>query len=480
MHNPILYQDDNCLIINKPFPQDSIDNSFLASIQLYIPEVDSACNQLSKNCSGLLILEKDQAKMSSVHIEKKYSFLSTSRPRRKGVFKEISSTNNLYCFEYHGYEDCDAVLHLISKAGMKVYGQTKAFPRLALHLKAIKLCEQWVTTNLPDSFTFLLNKQNSLLIETALAWERRLNLPQLTSNCSRLVHRGELSIPASIDIYADKVLISAFADQENSEQLYQKLVPALEFLHSKTVYTGGLLRKHALNPHRKKLAHDTYSFGQEIPETVQVTEHGLQYAVNINDSQHVGLFLDMRDMRKRVMNVAKNRRIANLFSFTCSFSLAAVQANAEVVFSVDLAGSTLNRGKENFRLNNLESCGRGKFVKEDVMKWLTRQENRKIRDGNDFQPFDLIICDPPVFASAGKGQGFHVEKQWPTLARQIRLLLSETGIALMANNHRGGDGDYYRKELQKQFSEVVQLSPALDFPRLAGSPEHVRIYWCKV
>lgn len=480
MHKSILFENTDCLIINKPFPWDSHNQSFLATLQLYLPEIHGACNTLSKDYSGVLVLMKENGHIASMDIEKRYVFLSTSRPRRKGIFTERTSSNNLYCFEYQGYEDSNGVAKIISKAGMKIYGNSKSFPRLALHLQSVKIDNQWISTEIPDSFTALLTQQSSLVTQATLAWERRFTLPFLSSDCCRLIHRGELSIPASIDIYGDKLLISAFADQENSEQLYHALTPVLDFLQNKTGYTGGLLRKHALNPHRTKLAHDTYCFGNDIAETTLVSEHGLQYAVNINDSQHVGLFLDMRDMRKRVMEIAKGRRIANLFSFTCSFSLAAVQADAEVVFSVDLAGSTLNRGKENFRLNNLEECGRGKFVKEDVMKWLTRQEKRKERDGEDYQTFDLIICDPPVFASAGKGQGFHVEKQWPTLARQIRLLLSDNGIALMANNHRGGDGGFYLKELKKQFSKVEQLPPALDFPRLTGSPEHVRIYWCEV
>jgi 23S rRNA G2069 N7-methylase RlmK/C1962 C5-methylase RlmI len=73
-----------------------------------------------------------------------------------------------------------------------------------------------------------------------------------------------------------------------------------------------------------------------------------------------------------------------------------------------------------------------------------------------------------------------VEKQWQELARQIRLLLSDKGIALFANNHRSGSGSFYREELQKHFQSVTSLAPPLDFPIMPGKPDHVRIYWCEV
>lgn len=478
MNTPILFQDDDLLVIAKPLVHPDTFTDFLT---LYISKNIKHLNILEKDISGALVLKKnDSASLTSKNILKKYIFLASGKPRRKNICVLKEQGQKFSCYEIESEQESAQIVQMIKKVGLEIVSYTRTFTRLALHLQSVQIKGEWVHTPVPDSFTFALQEKEQLLIDTAIAWERRMALPECTSNCYRLIHRGELQLPASIDIYDNNLLISAFSDKESAQELYSKLNPCLKYLQTKTQWQAGLLRKHALNPHQKKLVEDTHSFGTEIVHTTLVQEHGLHYGVNINDSQHVGLFLDMRDMRKRVMEVAEGKRIANLFSFTCSFSLAAVKAGAEVVFSVDLAGSTLNRGKENFRLNDLESCGRGKFVKEDVMKWLIRQEKRKERDGENYTPFDLIICDPPVFASAGKGRGFHVEKQWPTLARQIRLLLNDNGIALMANNHRGGDGVFYLKELKKQFSKVVQLSPSLDFPRLKGSPEHVRIYWCEV
>jgi 23S rRNA G2069 N7-methylase RlmK/C1962 C5-methylase RlmI len=71
-----------------------------------------------------------------------------------------------------------------------------------------------------------------------------------------------------------------------------------------------------------------------------------------------------------------------------------------------------------------------------------------------------------------------VEKEWPELAEKVARLLSPEGVAVFANNHRGGKHGYYRKELEKHFATVTDLRPPLDFPVGQGKPHHVRTFWC--
>ena len=92
----------------------------------------------------------------------------------------------------------------------------------------------------------------------------------------------------------------------------------------------------------------------------------------------------------------------------------------------------------------------------------------------------MIVCDPPVFASAGKGATFAVEKEWYTLALQVHALLGPEGVALFANNHSAGSSKKYLAELEDIFGKVTALKPPFDFPAIAGESEHVRIYWCEM
>ncbi len=311
------------------------------------------------------------------------------------------------------------------------------------------------------------------------AIEKRAGLETVT-DAVRLVHRDEVGA-FSIDRYGDWLLVTGYDETLPSKQLLQKIGAGLREIPCK----GGIVRTHLRDPHKRKLFSDLVAFGEPVPETFFVTEHGLKYEISLNASQHPGLFLDQRDSRQRVAERAQGKRVANLFSFTCSFSVAAAAAGAEVVFSVDLAAGCLERGKRNFELNGLANSERGKFVKEDARKWLARQVRRKEADPENFPAWDIIICDPPVFAAAPKkGEAFSVEKEWPFLAKSIRFILSNDGFALFANNHRGGDDGFYYSTLQKEFSTVTALEAPMDFPLRQNSGQatlgtpHVRTYWC--
>ncbi|MBC8207489.1 MAG: class I SAM-dependent methyltransferase [Kiritimatiellales bacterium] len=300
---------------------------------------------------------------------------------------------------------------------------------------------------------------------------KRAGLEKVT-DAYRLVHRDEVGA-FSVDRYGDWLLVTGYDEALPSGELLKQLGAELRKIPCK----GGIVRTNLRDPHKRKLFSDLVAFGEPAPETYFVTEHGLKYEISLNASQHPGLFLDQRDSRRRVAEFAPGKRVANLFAFTCSFSVAALATGAEVAFSVDLAAGCLERGKRNFEINGLAEGGRGKFIKEDVRKWLARQVRKKESHPGDFAPWDVMICDPPVFAAAPKkGDAFAVEKEWPFLAESIRTVLAPGGAALFANNHRGGDDSFYYSTLQQQFSTVTALEPPIDFPD-CGNP-HVRTYWC--
>jgi len=511
---PILYEDDDWLAVDKPIGLATHstrpgDTGVVEWLTLHQERSLHVCSRLDKGTGGVLLFAKHpvaSGRAQVIHEQrealKTYRFIST-RPHGDGESWQVEkSLDGRECCtrfqlitEGHGYFCYEAIIHRgrthqirqhAALAGIPILGDNQyggeLFPRLCLHCYELSWpdIEASVISQQPDSFSMLLAGQSEFLLAGAVAWERRLGWPGLVSNSFRLIQRGEVALPVSIDLYDSALSITVFSEEKNNQNLKKALQPLLEYLGTKVSWQGGLLRRHVRNPHQNKLIHDTQSWG-EIPTTpVLVWEHDLSYAITINDSQHSGLFLDQRDSRRRIHQVSRGRRVANLFAFTCSFSAAAVAGDAEVVFSVDLAGSSLKRGKDNFALNGLDLGGRGKFIKEDVLKWLARQERKRLSGPESFDYWDLIICDPPVFGSGGRGRVFHVEKQWPEMVCQIRGLLSGRGIALFANNHRSGRASFYREELQKYFKTVTSLAPPLDFPILAGEPEHVRIYWCEV
>jgi 23S rRNA (cytosine1962-C5)-methyltransferase len=125
----------------------------------------------------------------------------------------------------------------------------------------------------------------------------------------------------------------------------------------------------------------------DIPESVIIQEHGLQYRVDVLDSQKTGFYLDQSENRKRVMSLAKpGQQILNGCAFTGGFSVAAAVQGA-ITTSVDVSKKALQLAKGNFRLNQLDPESH-RFVVSDIFDFLAQ----------DTTMYDTAIIDPPAFA----------------------------------------------------------------------------------
>ena len=85
------------------------------------------------------------------------------------------------------------------------------------------------------------------------------------------------------------------------------------------------------------------------------TERHLKFGIDFGAGYSVGLFVDQRENR-RFVRQAKPKRMLNCFAYTCSFSVAAASVGAQTV-NVDLSKKSLERGRENFALNELSTDG---------------------------------------------------------------------------------------------------------------------------
>lgn len=370
-----------------------------------------------------------------------------------------------------------------ASSGVPVLGDREhggeSWPRLALHCTGLDHAwlGQTIKAPLPLSFAAVASGSDP---SYALCRDRRGEWLKSITDAFRAVHRDEIpGLPAAVDVYGPWFDAVWFDEDTDPATAQAKLAPLLDEIIAAHGCRGGTLRIHRRNPHQRSLVIETHIVGESPPARFTVYEHGLLYEISLTETQHTGLFLDQRDTRRRLGLVADGRRLVNLFAYTCSFSAVAVASGAEVAVSVDLARACLEIGKTNFALNGLSGGGRGKFVREDVRKWLARQTRRLSDNPARHLPWDLVVCDPPVFASSKEGGRFSVEKEWAGLARASAELLGPHGAAVFANNHRGGDHQRYRDQLAVVFAGVEDLAQPLDFPRLPGQPIHVRTFWCE-
>ncbi len=169
--------------------------------------------------------------------------------------------------------------------------------------------------------------------------------------------------------------------------------------------------------------------GQPADEEFVIQERGLRFRIRPMSGSNVGLFLDQRENRRRIRELADGRRVLNLFAYTCGFSVAAAAGRAATVTSVDLSKSRLEVGKENFAINGLP-LDPHTFVCSEVFAYFVRAK----RQG---RLFDLIIIDPPTFARAKHPKrSFTLEKDLRPLVTEALALLAPGGVLLLSTNSR--------------------------------------------
>ncbi|WP_299182807.1 class I SAM-dependent methyltransferase [uncultured Neptuniibacter sp.] len=192
----------------------------------------------------------------------------------------------------------------------------------------------------------------------------------------------------------------------------------------------------------------------EVPEQMNTMELGLFYQVKPQRNQNSGLFLDMREGRRWVMHNAGGKRVLNLFSYTCAFSVAALAGGAERVVNVDMSRGAINTGKENHSLNGL-SGERVKFLAYDLFRsW------KRVRQ---YGPYDLIVIDPPSFQPGS----FVAEKDYRKVIRRLNEL-AEKGAQVLACHNDPKNGTEFLKQLMLEecpdFQFIERLQNPDDFP----------------
>lgn len=161
-----------------------------------------------------------------------------------------------------------------------------------------------------------------------------------------------------------------------------------------------------------------------LPLTTTVREAGITYGLDFAAGYSVGLFLDQRANR-RLVSAYGTKKLLNTFAYTCSFSVVAASVGAETV-SVDLSKKSLDRGRDNFELNQLSTEGH-RFIADDVLDVFPRLVKRG-------EKFDTIILDPPTFSRGNKGRKFQVERDMETLlAAALEVAEPKSRILISTN-----------------------------------------------
>ncbi|MFI3276322.1 class I SAM-dependent methyltransferase [Vibrio sp.] len=194
----------------------------------------------------------------------------------------------------------------------------------------------------------------------------------------------------------------------------------------------------------------------ELNDSPVVVEHGLKYQLDIGRNQNFCLFLDMRNGRQWVQDNAKGKNVLNLFAYTCGFSVAAIAGGARQCMNVDMSRGSLNKGRDNHRLNDHDMRSVN-FLGYDIFKsW------GKIKKGG---PYELVIIDPPSFQ---KGS-FALTKDYKKILRRLPELLTEGGEVIACVNSPAVYPNFL-------IETMAEEAPNVEFiERLDNPPEFVDV-----
>lgn len=201
--------------------------------------------------------------------------------------------------------------------------------------------------------------------------------------------------------------------------------------------------------HRYHLSgHFSVIRGENIKQ-LTIKEGNLFYHINLGKNRNTGLFLDMKNGRKWVQEHCQNKRVLNLFAYTCGFSIAAIAGQASSVLNVDMSRSALNAGRENHRLNQ-QSLEQVSFEKLNIFKSFGRFKKRG--------PFDLLICDPPTFQ---KGS-VDIKNDYPKIIKRLKEFMAAESHLVLCLNSPDLDANFlieHVSNLAPEFKFVKQIKP---------------------
>ena len=208
--------------------------------------------------------------------------------------------------------------------------------------------------------------------------------------------------------------------------------------------------------------------GETHPDSTvtEICENGIYYAVDFENGQKTGFFLDQKYNRLAVARLAAGRRVLDCFTHTGSFALNAAMGGAENVTAVDVSEAAIAMARENARRNGMED--RMDFVAADVFDLLP-----ELKKGE----YDFIILDPPAFTKSRRTVG-RAEKGYKEInLRALRALPRGGYFATASCSHFMPSGLFVKMLRSAALDAGVELrqiearQQAPDHPILWNVPE---------
>ncbi len=236
---------------------------------------------------------------------------------------------------------------------------------------------------------------------------------------------GTRAVPIATETSAYRVvhaeadgLPSLIVDRFGSQAVAQLLSAGLETVREDVVDAivavlepeGVLLRNDPPVRRHESLPREVLVAFGEVPDRVEVEEHGVRYLADLRGGQKTGGFLDQRENRALAGSVASGNGL-DVFCGEGGFALHMAR-RSERVLGIDSSGPALERARENAELNGLDNVQWREANAFDLLRELERAGER----------FDTIVLDPPAFAKTRKNVESALRGYKEVNLRAMRLL----------------------------------------------------------
>ena len=256
------------------------------------------------------------------------------------------------------------------------------------------------------------------------------------NQCQRLFHGRGHAFPGlshvTVDWFSPVIVIT----------LYQSVTP--EWLELQLAYlTMRFKQCRSVQVQHRYLGRPVIDcvWGENIQQ-VNALENGLRYGIHFSQSQNIGLFLDMANGRRWVKQHSHQKKVLNLFAYTCAFSIAALAGGAELVVNIDMAKGALSKGRDNHQRNG-QDLSKVKFEAVDIFKSYNRLKK--------YGGYDLMICDPPSFQ---KGS-VNIARDYQKIIKRIPQLMNANASLLLCLNSPDLDEQFLLSEVERECPDCI-------------------------
>jgi len=207
------------------------------------------------------------------------------------------------------------------------------------------------------------------------------------NNVYRLIHAEGDYLPGFIcDIYNEVAVfqfhsIGMWKTRKLFTEIVKELLPNIDLIYDKSVKT--IPKKHV----EEFSVEDGYLYNNSDITSTVVSEYGNKFKIDWVNGQKTGFFIDQRENRKFLGELAKDKKILNTFCYSGGFSIYALNAGAKEVHSLDSSQKAIDLVDENIELlvnQNIKHLS----IAEDAMDFIKEMEDE----------YDIIVLDPPAFA----------------------------------------------------------------------------------